>query len=209
MTPVDKFLPFVLPYADSVPLPVARVAIAKAANQFCAQSLLWQEEYPEVKVHPGKFVSIPVPKSAMVVKVMSVAYNGFRLTSTSRDELNSTNVIDYRLFDGPPKFFFQADLNELRLVPEPVKHGVLSIVVALAPTPESTEVPTSLYTRFWEAIANGALADIKQVQGQSYSDPNAALAYKALFQQGVREAKNEAVRSMGRTVGRVAYQRVV
>lgn len=209
MTPVDKFLPFVVPYADSVPLPMAKVAIAKAANQFCSQSLLWQEEYPEVEVHPGKFVEIPVPKSAMVVKVMSVAYNGHRLTSTSRDELNSTNVIDYRLFDGEPKFFFQADLNVLRLVPEPVKHGVLSIVVALAPTLDASEVPTSLYTRFWEAIANGALADIKQVQGQSFSDPNAALAYKSLFQQGVREAKNEAVRSMGRTVGRVAYQRVV
>lgn len=209
MTPVDKFLPFVLPYADSVPLPVARVAIAKAANQFCVQSLLWQEEYPEVEVHPGKFVEIPVPKSAMVVKVMSVAYNGFRLTPTSRDELNSTNVIDYRLFDGLPKFFFQADLNVLRLVPEPVRHGALSIVVALAPSIEANEVPTSLYTRFWEAIANGALADIKQIQGQSYSDSNAALAYKALFQQGVREAKNEAVRSMGRTVGKVAYQRVV
>lgn len=209
MIPVDKFLPFVLPYADSVPLPAAKVAIAKAANQFCSQSLLWQEEYPEVEVHPGKFVEIPVPKSVMVVKVMSAAYDGLRLTSTSRDELNSTNAIDYRLFDGPPKFFFQAAGNVLRLVPEPIKHGVLSVVVALAPTPEATEVPTSLYTRFWEAIANGALADIKQIQGQPFSDPKAALAYKSLFQQGVREAKNEAVRSLGRTVGRVAYQRVV
>lgn len=81
--------------------------------------------------------------------------------------------------------------------------------MALAPTIDAKKVPDDIFKRFWETIVHGALADIKQIQGQSYSDPQAAITYKALFAQGVREAKNEAYRSFGRNVGKVAFQRIV
>lgn len=210
MISINRFLPFVVPYADSVPLAVARKAISKAANLFCTQSLIWQEELPLMKAHPDAYAEIPVPsEQAVVVKIMEVSYNGIQLKNTTKDELKAHNMLDVGLLHGMPRFFYQDGTNTIRFVPVPEKHGVVRLTVAFAPTVDAKKVPDDLFDRFWPAIANGALSDIKQIQGQSYSDPQAALAYKELFAQGIREAKNEAVRSFGRGAGRVAYQRIV
>ena len=68
MKPVESLLSYVIPYADGVPKFVARQAIVKAAQQFCTQTLVWQEDYPEVIVHPGKFIEAPVTPFANVIK---------------------------------------------------------------------------------------------------------------------------------------------
>ena len=208
MKPVESLLSYVVPYADGVPKFVARQAIVKAAQQFCTQTLVWQEDYSEVVVHPGKFIEAPVPPYANVLKYMQVFYDGKELVAVSRDSLGASGI-DYRALEGQPRYYYQASLNTIRLVPEPEEHGVVRMTVALAPTLEAKELPDDLIQRFWPALVNGALADIKQTQGQSYSDPQAAVVYLQLFAQGVREAKNEAARSFGRGAGRVAYQRII
>lgn len=209
MIEIDKFCPFVLPYADGVPFQVARAAVIKSCVQFCTQSLVWQEDYPECIAHPGAFIEVPVPPCVKVVKIIRVSYNGRKLKGASRDELMSANTQDILVYRGEPRLFYQVSLNTVRLLPAPVKHGIISITAALSPTLDAQTVPTDLYERFWPAIANGALADIKQIQGQTYTDTQAALVYKELFAQGVREAKNEAARSFGRAAGKVPFQRIV
>ncbi len=209
MISVDKFLSFIVPYADSVPDHVAKQATIKAANKFCTQTLIWQEEFPVVVAHPGDYIRAPIPDWASIVKYMYVSYNGLKLNSTTRDAVLSANSIDVGRLQGTPQVYYQASADSIRLVPASEKHGEVRMVIALTPSLSSDKVPSILFDRYFEAITNGALADIKQIQGQSYSDPQAAIVYKELFAQGVREAKNEAVRTLGRNAGRVNFQRIL
>ncbi len=133
MISVDKFLSFIVPYADSVPDHVAKQATIKAANKFCTQTLIWQEEFPVVVAHPGDYIRAPIPDWASIVKYMYVSYNGLKLNSTTRDAVLSANSIDVGRLQGTPQVYYQASADSIRLVPASEKHGEVRMVIALTP----------------------------------------------------------------------------
>lgn len=211
MISVDKLLPFIVPYADGVPQAVARKSIIKASQELCVHSLVWQVDSDYEGVCPcDGIVRFHVPEHCRVIKVMYVSFNKEPLKITNYDQLASENPQeDWRFRAGTPMAVVQPSLSSIRLVPWPDEHGVVVARLALAPSLDAKGLPDDLIERFWPVIVNGALADIMQIAGQTYTNPQSALTYRMLFQQGVRDARVEGQRNLGRSNGRVPYQRIL
>lgn len=211
MISVDKFLPHVVPYADGVPQEIARRAVVKAAHELCVHSLVWQVESDwEGVCSCDDTVRFCVPEECVVIKVMDVTFNGWRLKMTNANQIGSDH--HHLAWVGRtcyPLAVIQPSLGAVKLVPWPKEHGWVRARLALAPSLDARCLPDDLYERFCPAIVNGTLADLKQMEGQTFSNVEAAMVYKELFAQGVRDARVEANRSLGRNTGKVPFRRIV
>lgn len=196
----DKFLPEVMPECSGVPEPVAINAIRNACFDFCRQSLFWT-----VTLDPVAYTAnvaeydVDAPSGAVPVMVMNLVLDDSRtVTSYSLDNVAAV-LPSWRTATGPIAGFMQPSNDVIRFVPIPSTSGVFVPTVAYAPERDATTVESSIYTLYLETIKYGALAKLKAMPGQPWSDPAAAMQYDRLFSKGIGDATIARTRGNGRT----------
>lgn len=210
-TCVDDFISYVAPYCDGLPRAIARVVIRRVITEFFTRTLAWQEHTSELVTLPGLSVHrIPIPHGTSVVRFLQVFFDGRPLQSQSVSMLNTlVRDLDWRVTRGVPRYYVALSDGGVELVPCPDKRGVLSAVVAVAPRRDADEYPDFVFERWEKPIVYGVLADVKQMQGQPWSNPAEAMTYQTLYAAEVRGALVEADRTEGRNTGRVLPPRIL
>lgn len=203
-TTYDTFFPEVLPYAPNCPELVAFNAIRNAVIEFCTETWYWTHDtFPVVATVGEGTYSIDLPDNTKLLSVVDAWYDKRLLRPASEPLLRDIYVnCDWRAVTGNPCFYLHRDPNNLIIVPSPNSASIaggLTTQVAVAPTRQSTGCLSSLYERYAEVMAMGALGRLKMTPGQPYTDLQGAVSALREFRVKMMEAK--ALVQRGKTRG--------
>jgi hypothetical protein len=205
------FLPEVLPYVHDCPQFVAVNAIRNAAIEFCERSRFLQVDLDPVTVTGGiPNYEIDVPTDTTILEIMATWYDGRLLIPKSTDELNRLFIgSDWRTKEGMPAYVNRISTEEVFLVPVPAvtDSQVLTMRVAVAPSRDATTVDETLYQRYLETIAKGALSRLQGMAGQPYYDPSASQLNRIRFTHEFLKAKIDVNKGLMRASMAIEYQR--
>lgn len=209
-TTYDTFLPEVLPYAPNCAELVAVNAIRNAVIEFCTGTWYWQHDcYPQPVVATIPEYTPDVPDYTKLVGMIDVWFGGKPLYPQNEATLRRLyGYSDYRAVAGSPRWFYSMNPNNVILVPcpDPQAAGIdMTARVAVTPLRNSTGCLDTIYERFAEWIAQGALARLKATPGQPYSDAQGALMAERLFRSKIIETRAEVERNKSRGPMRVRF----
>lgn len=176
----SDFSPYVLPYVIGCPDPTLELHARLAAIEFFRRTLAWRAVLDAVLTDGTDQVVVEAPTQAQIVKVKAVSVAGreFPLVETTHGaELSRT---------APGReFAFARDSRTLAVYP--VQTAGVSVVAeaALAPSINAEQLPDALAQSHMQDIANGAIAAIMRVPGQTFTDPNGAQGHQAIFERRI------------------------
>lgn len=192
MTPVDKWLPDVLPHVPGCPDLVAQRHVVKAATRFCEATRLWRGQ-EQFRARDGLHTyELDAPTDAVVHCIEWMTFNGERVTPASLSELMARypGVMMGAGTPGQPDIFSQTEMDTVVLAP--VTTGVVVYGTVLAPTPAAETLPDFLYRHYFDAIAAGAVGYLKAMTGVAWSDPNGASLQYQIFNAAMTRGKTTA-----------------
>lgn len=209
-TTYDTYLPEVLPHVPTCPEISAVNAVRNAVIQFCTDTWYWQHDcYPLPAIATVPEFAPNFPSQTKFLGVVDAFFGGKPLAPKDEAWLRRKyGQRDFRAVDGTPAYWYQTHPDSLLLVPCPdevAAQFTLDMRIAIAPTRASTGAADSIYERYAETIAKGALARLKAVPGQLYSDPNGAQAMALMFKKEIFEARSLVERNMTRGPMRVRF----
>jgi len=189
MTPLNLFLPLVLPLAVGCPNMVAAQNLRLSAIEFCERTLCWRELLTQ-DIAAGDVVVV-TPSYACIHKIEFAEFNGDRLMPVAYTDF-TRNEADMA---GNPKYLTQETPQSVQTIPS--GDGSLKVSAFLKPVNGTAfgqngavgmdnyydQVPLFMYQQHAETIARGALARILDQKNQSYSDPRMAEKYRIMFEQ--------------------------
>ena len=195
----DQFLPEVQPEAPGVPYPVVINAIRNACFDFCRQSLIWNEfQDPETYTQGTAEYQLSAPAGAQIVQVLSLVLDdGRTIWPGSTDETVKVRP-QWRTQEGIIEWFVHSAPDTFRFVAVPNDSGTFTPQVAYAPLRTATSVDASLFNLYLEGIKHGALAKLKAMTNQPWTDAAGSAASAAAFQQATGRAISERTRSNSR-----------
>jgi hypothetical protein len=207
----DNFLPEVLPYVPECPELVAINAIRNAVIEFCKKSawLLNEQTFDLVALQRDYQLTLPVETE--LVRVQDAWYDHVPLKPKGEDDLKRLYGLDWRVVTGRPAYYTQLSPDTIRLCPAPLldEAAAIDTMVVLTPTRASTSCDLTIYERWLEGIACGAKARLMSLPQQSFTDPQMAMANKAMFNTAIGEARIERNRGMTRATLHVRPPRFV
>lgn len=176
----SDFGPYVLPYVIGCPDPTMEMHARLAAIEFFRRTLSWREVLKAVQAAGTELVEVVAPNQAQIIKIKSVSVGGheFPLVETSHG---------MELASASPGREFVFTHNGYTLSVYPIQAMGASVVVdaALAPSFNATTLPDALAQQHMQDIAHGAIASIKRIPGQAFTDPNGAQEQQALFDRRI------------------------
>jgi hypothetical protein len=204
MVDYDMFLPEVMPWARACAEPVAIQAIKNAAIEFCERSSWWKYETDNIPlvIDQADYV-VPAPAGTDLACLLQAFYAGRQLFIRTSDDLANDSLVDWRSIQAnQPSAVTQMSQDSVRINPVPNADVdptmFLSLVVALKPSRDSTQVFQAVYEQFAETVAQGALARLYSQFATPYSNPQAMQVARAMFNSGVDDARAEVNRAYGR-----------
>lgn len=184
MKQLTDFLPYVLPFAPSLPEPTAIQYLRLAAITFCERARAWRE-VQEVEVIGDDFEQVPIPSQAELLEIENIYFRQSSDASWAKLIAEPYAEIDQTLFDSPitdnsrPKFYSQIEQDIFFILPR--AQGVARISAFFKPSSVAEIVPDILYTKYASIIADGALMHILMLPEQPYTNPNMGALKAGVF----------------------------
>jgi hypothetical protein len=195
----------VMPAVPGVPQLLAVNAVRNSAIKFCRRSTIWRYwPDPQTIIAGVNFYDFDTPSDTEVAEVMLLKVDGTHIDPSSEDDLPD----DWNTKTGPPDKFMQQDTTGVYLTPVPdgkIANG-LTMSVALAPKRSSSSLPDWIWSRYFEAIAAGAKADLMAIPEKPWTNPNASVYFQGIFDTAVAGAQRDANSGMTRAVVRTTSQ---
>jgi hypothetical protein len=188
----------IAPDLPGCPLAAMDSALRQAAIAFCEQSLAWRFEHPAIAVEPG-VTAYPFtpPPGSVVHAILCAALDGREIACrASGCGMAERNRQVSR--SGTPSCIF-GGLAFLTLAPEPAIHGMLTLSVALKPSPDSTGLNDNEFDEYCEAMVHGALSRLMSSPKKPYTHLQLASYHQEQF--GIKTAA--AAMRAGRSYTRV------
>lgn len=176
----SDFSPYVLPYVIGCPEPTLGMHVKLAAIEFFRRTLSWREVLDSVPAEGFELVDIEPPSQTQVIKIKSVSVDGrdFPLVETTHgSELSRT--------DAGREFAFSRDNRTLAIYPIQTAGTPVVAEAALAPSITANTLPDALAQQHMQDIAHGAIASLKRIPGQVFTDPAGAQEQQALFERRI------------------------
>lgn len=184
----SAFYPYITHYVQGCPNPTIDTALRDAASELCDESLIWQETHTlGVQADKAEY-AIPLAGGADAIYVVKAATPNRVLSITRQVDLDAILSWETKEQDEPTHFFLP-DPEVIRLYPIPTTAFDLTVRVAYRPSDDAPGVPEVVHTTWREAIVCGALATLKAIPNQSFSDPAASLYYARKFESGKADAR--------------------
>ncbi len=195
----EDFLTDVSPFAPSCPEIVAINAVRAACIEFCNIShwLIYEHDPVTLLAGIGTY-DLELPTGLQVLRIIEARVSGRIITPKSAEQLNQRMGSNWRTAEGDPTSFTQLNPREVIVAPLPQTRAVnaLTMQLAVTPTRDSDSVDQSLWDRWAEIIAKGALARILRLPGHQFTDDAKALFYAREFRAGANEARVERERGL-------------
>jgi hypothetical protein len=175
-------------------------AVRDSCIEFCEKSLVLVRDHDPIFIRAGSVdYDLEPPAGYLVIKVMRAWLENAELFPFSPDAVADAavynrNFSSYQAAPSLPQRFLQKDERTVSVWPVPDKNypNGMTLRVALKPTRSSTSVEDVIFEEYAETIASGALGRLMLSAGKPYSSPQAAVAHKALFMQGLNVARQRA-----------------
>ena len=186
MRDATDFLPWIRPFAQSVPEPVAVRNIIDAADEFCKRTRCWREV--EVVSSDGiDFEVLCVPPGAALYEVEEAHFNGCELERVSFNDIPPELIP--QIVDGPqkpgelgePRYISSRGANAVVIAPPAA--GMLRISMFLVPAPGADMLPDVLFDSFSKDVGAGALARILILPDQPFTNPDMAMMFASQFER--------------------------
>ncbi len=198
--PWSDFVDQVALSVKGAPVAVQVQAIKAATIRFCHAARVWSHvsQKADILENETKYGFVFPDMEAQVVGVKSFRLNG--------QELVPVNMHEWPYGDtttGIPQIWREEEPGFVVLWPCPNKYmpEVMVVHVDLAPTLESAKAPKFLLEHYREGIKWGALAELTNTLGQSWGNPNMAIAdYEARFRKEIARAR--ILENMGGAAGK-------
>lgn len=188
-SPWHDFLDQVSPSAKGAPVAVQLQAVKSATIRLCHEARVWSHvsERADLLAGEGKYAFIFPDMAAQVVGVKDFRLNGGELAPASLAQWPHGDAAT-----GTPLMWREEEPGFVLLWPVPDRDmpGAVVVTVDLAPALDSGQAPKFLLTHYREAIKWGALAELVNIAGQSWGNPNMAVAdYEQRFRREVARAR--------------------
>ena len=172
------FSPYVLPYVIGCPDPTLEMHARLAAIEFFRRTLSWREVLDPIPAEGSELVELEAPMQTQIIKVKSVCVDGrdFQLVeATHGSELSRTGR----------ELAFTRDNRTLVIYPIQAIGAPVVVEAALAPSITASTMPDALAHHHMQDIAHGAIASLKRIPGQVFTDPAGAQEQQALFERRI------------------------
>lgn len=204
MTPIVDFLPYLLPFAPSVPEPIALQYIRLACIEFCKRSRSWRD-VTEFDVSGQEEEGLPTLGQSSLFEIERAWFRSSSINKWEELTVKPFVEIDQSLYDiAPtqvtPKYISQISHDAVTLVPLAI--GLCKISMFLMPSQDADAVPDILFKRFAQEISDGALAKIMMIPDQPYTNPTMAAFKDAAFNSACDSAFRLNIRGQQRASAR-------
>lgn len=192
--PLDDFFPLIQPQASACPIPMIEQALRLAAVEFCERTRCWRHMIRRDVTRAT--LNMVAPIYATIHEIETATWEGNPLTPTQFS--NVQNDIENPVASGNPMYITQVAPGSITLIPFVAGHVVLSVflkpkvaddlaaISSYAPGDQEINVlPEFLLVQHGETLAAGALTRILALPHQSFTDPNRAGGFQAIFERGV------------------------
>lgn len=174
------FSPYVLPYVTGCPEPVMEQHVKLAAIEFFRRTLSYRQVLDPVTTDGTALVPLDAPMQTQIIKIKSVTVgdHDFPLVETSHGlELSRTH----------PGREFAFTQDGRTLVVYPIQPAGIQVIAeaAVAPSVTSTTLDDAQAMQHMQDIAHGAVASIKRIPGQPFSDLAGSPVHQAMFEARV------------------------
>ena len=192
----SEFYDLVALHLPGCPLAAMDIALRQAAIAFCEQSLAWQFDHPAIAVEPAvSAYSFAPPAGSVVHAILHAALDGREIgCGTGNCDVTERNRAG-RL-SGIPLYIF-GGTGFLTLVPAPAANGILSLSVALKPSPTSTGLDEREFDEYQEAIVHGTLSRLMSSPKKPYTHLQLASYHQEQF--GIKTGAAAVREGRGRT----------
>lgn len=201
---LTDLLPYVIPYAAGCPDMVAAQGIRRAAIEFCARTKCWRHKVTQTIT--DREVTIDVPAHATIHLIDRVSFGDDDLDPVLLHDTVATDMAQ----DGSPHQFTQVTPNTILFWP--YAEGDLTVTAFLKPRNGQAygqngagptqnyfdQIPDFVFANYVDQIAHGALSHILSLPGQTFTDMQAAMTYKGMFEAGMNRASTDYLRGQQR-----------
>ena len=185
----EVLYPLVQGEMPGCPSPLLRSAFNRAAAELCQRGLVWQETLDAFWLQPGEWrYALELPAGSRVVVVRSVKKGATELWPVN----DGRGRYPWGQHSGEPlRYALLGGWREIGVDPVPVASEAVTLTVALAPAIEAATLPDGLVERYGETLAEGVKAQLKRMNGQTWTDLAGAELSRHLFAVQVDAARVE------------------
>lgn len=196
----NTWFPDLVIHARGAPGPLLRLAVCRAAREFCRRTRVWTEWLAEVSTTEGtgEEYSFVLPSESQIVRVERATLNGNNLPVLSFRDYED----DYATHSSGDKALVSRDLSSYILVGTFAADETVQAQVSLMPTLTATALPDHLANRYREAIAEGAKARVLITPGTDYYNEALAGVAAAKFEDAIGAVAVDAYRGHTNNVPR-------
>lgn len=209
---IDKFLPYVLPYAEKCPQFVARRAIRDTIIDM-AQRIGTTTLRFNLKTVAGQHTyELELPVGITVEQIVSLQVGNLSLRPTNRDVLAQLYPNqDWKTIPGHPQYYMATDNPKIvSLVPCPTENDLtITCEVKITFDRACEEFPAEYYDRYVEAVACGSLVRILSIPSQTFTDMAMAAQWMNMYANYVNEIRVDAMRDFTKEAGRVVFRNIL
>lgn len=191
-----QWLDHVQPHVPDCPSPMIILAVRQSCIEFCCQSRYLRANLDPFNTVVGDDEYELAPPADTVVSAVLNVRCGDRIIEAARQEDLDAEVNYWRDLQGPPTRYIQPDEETIILNPIPQEIVAVRIFAALRPSQASGGVDASIFERFLDPIASGALARLMAMPAVAWSNPDLAGYHSQIFNAGVADAADKAARGL-------------
>jgi len=190
MTPWSDFLPYVLPYVIGCPDPTAEQHIKLAAIDFCRRTLCHRVTLePELSSGVSHDIELYPEDGTQIIKIKAVAVG-----EREFDLVDPAKGLYLARSEYPGDFVFTLDNLTLQVYPLQPARTPVAVDVALAPSITAIGLSEAMAASHLQDIAQGAIASIKRIPSQPFSDLNGSTLHHGLFEARIKTVAAKAAR---------------
>lgn len=176
----SDFGPYVLPHVIGCPDPTMEQHVRLAAIEFFRRTLSWREVLDAVLTDGTERVELEFPSGAQVIKIKSVEVAGREIPL-----VETSHGLELSRSSPGSEFSFTLDGRVLLVYPLQAAGVPVVVEAAFAPSITSTTLQDALAYQHMQDIAQGAIASLKRVPNQTFSDLAGSPMHQAMFEARV------------------------
>lgn len=157
----------------------ALLHLARAARYFCRESRVWQKFFQIYTIEGVDTYTVDPSDTGVVLGVEWLARDGEHLQG--RRSVSMAQNEDSGSPEGPPYLYHLYEGEGVQVSPVPDQQYILEGVQYLAPSRGSFQIPNWMMDAWGDAIISLACANLLEMPGKDWTNPEAAQIHMARY----------------------------
>lgn len=188
----SEFGPYVMPYVIGVPEPMMALHVRLAAIEFCRRTLCDIRTLEGVLCDGASpLVELEPEQGTQIIKIKAVEVAG-----KEWPVVDARAGLSHARSQSPLDFAFTEDNISLSVYPLQAAGVAVVVDAALAPSLTAASLSKPVAAKHAQDIAHGAVASLKRIPKQPFTDPAGAADEQAVFNARVATVAAKVSRGM-------------